>query len=450
MQKTLQPKPNIILILADDQGWQDLGCFGHPYLKTPNLDKLAQQGKALHQFYVNSPVCSPSRVAFMTGDYPARHQSHHIYRPERQRNRMAQEGVPPYLDPSVQTITQVLQANGYRTGHFGKWHLGNVNDAPSPHAYGIDEFKVVSAASQYESWPERKSEAHWRNKSTELIVDECIQFINNNKDAPFYLNLWTLLPHSVLDPSPEQLSIYADLSTDSNHFVGWMREYLASAPDPDSQMKVWCASITALDQAIGRLLAYLEHTGLDENTIILYTSDNGPEDYRVRAAANAGVGSAYQGRARKRSLYEGGIHVPAIIRWPGRISSGSVDKTSIACAVDWFPTVCEWAGIAPTFDQKDGESVNEMLTGSPRGRRKPLFWEWRGNVIGAREYYPPSLAMRRGPWKLMMNPDRSEMQLYNIENDPSELINYIVNKPELAEAMARELLEWKASLPTAS
>jgi N-acetylgalactosamine-6-sulfatase len=447
MPAALPSQPNIILILTDDQGWQDLGCFGHPYLKTPNLDKFARQGIALHQFYVNSPVCSPSRVAFMTGDYPARHRSHHIYRPERQRERMMREGVPPYLDPTVQTVTRTLREAGYRTGHFGKWHLGNVDDAPSPHEYGVDEYKIISAASKHESWPERNSEAHWRNRSTELIVDECIQFINRDMNAPFYLNLWTLLPHSVLDPSPEQLSAYAELSTDSEHFTGWMREYLANSPDLNSQMKVWCASITALDQAIGRLLDYLEKSGLQENTIILFASDNGPEDYRVRAAANAGVGSPCLGRARKRSLYEGGIRVPAIVRWPGHIAAGSIDKFSIISAVDWFPTICKWAGITSGLESRDGEAVEDILSGSPRCRRKPLFWEWRGNVIGNSEYNPPSLAMRSGPWKLLMNTDKSDMQLYNINKDPSELVNHAVSQPEKASEMARELLEWKASLP---
>jgi len=383
----------------------------------------------------------------MSGHYPARHNVHHIYRPEAQRDRMREEGVPPFLDPGVQTITRTLQSAGYRTGHFGKWHLGNVPEAPAPTEYGIEDYRVVTAGAGTEGWPERTIEEHWWGKSTDLFVDEAIRFIDEDRDSPFYINLWTLIPHATLDPTPEQLAVYDGLSTNRDDFEGWMREYFTRAENPDAQMKVWCASMTSLDSAIGRLLGHLEKIGLADDTIIFYTSDNGPEDYRVRNAANAGVGSPFRGRARKRSIYEGGVHVPAIARWPGKIPSGVVDTRSIIGSVDWFPTVCSWADVRIPDIEPDGEDISDILAGDARDRTSPLFWEWRCNVFGETEYHPPTLAVRDGPWKLFMNPDRSDLALYRIDHDPGELINRAEGEPEVTARLVESLDAWKATLP---
>lgn len=447
MMQAANDPPNIIFILTDDQGWQDLGSFGHPYLKTPNLDRLASEGTSFTNFYVASPVCSPSRVCFMTGHYPARHNVHHIYRRDDARDKMRADGVPPFLDPETTTLTRLLQKQGYATGHFGKWHLGNCTGAPHPTAYGIDDARAVGTAPPYEGWPERGNEPHWWGKSTDLFVDETIRFIDEHRDRPFYVNLWTLIPHAVLDPTPEQLAEYDGLEADPNDFSAWMRPYLENAHDLDSQMQVYCASMTSLDTAIGRLLDHLEEAGLADNTLILFTSDNGPEDYRVHTAANGGVGATGPGRARKRSIYEGGVRVPAIARWPGRIPPGRVDDISVLGAVDWLPTVCAAADIPMTGMELDGEDITDILSGTERERQSHLFWEWKCNVFGDDEYHPPTLAIREGSWKLFMNTDGHEVELYNLHDDPAEMTNVAAAHAAIVEDLKPKLAAWKATLP---
>lgn len=440
-------RPNILFILTDDQGWGDLKSFGHPYLKTPNLDRLAAEGVSLTNFYVTSPVCSPSRVSFMTGHYPARHNVHHIYRMEHQRDRMISDGVPPYLDPRTPLLTRTLQEAGYAVGHFGKWHLGQVPETPAISEYGIDDSRAFGTKPSEHGWPDWQQEEHWRGKSTDLFVDETIRFIDANRDRPFYVNLWTLIPHAVLDPTPEQLAEYEGLHVDPNDFEGWMREYVEQAEDLDSKMQVYCASMTSLDRAVGRLLDHLEQTGLADNTLVLYTSDNGPEDYCVGNASNAGVGSPGPCRARKRSIYDGGVRVPAIARWPGRIPAGRVDDESIVSAVDWLPTVCAAAGVEIPDITPDGEDVRDILAGTPRQRRSPLFWEWKCNLFGDERYRPPQLAMREGRWKLFMNPDGSELALYDLHEDPGEYTNVADQHPDVVDRLKPQLAAWKATLP---
>jgi arylsulfatase A-like enzyme len=177
--------PNIVFILTDDLGWGDPRCYGHPYIKTPNLDRLAKQGTMFTQFYVNNPVCSPSRTAFMTGHFPARHGVHqHFARPEQNKAR----GMPNWLDADVTTVTDVLRKCGYATAHFGKWHLcgGWSKDAPTPAAYGIDEHRTVNSSGP--TFKEQK-DPYFRAKSTGLFVDETLRFIEKNRDRPFYVNL---------------------------------------------------------------------------------------------------------------------------------------------------------------------------------------------------------------------------------------------------------------------
>lgn len=442
-------RPNFIFILTDDQGWEDLQSFGHPYLKTPNLDRLADEGTSFTQSYVSSPVCSPSRVSFMTGHYPARHNVHHIYRPERSRERMKEEGVPPFLDPETTTLTGVLRENGYVTGHFGKWHMGNVREAPPPSKYGIDDARVCAAPPQYEGWPEWRDDdqPYWWARSTDLFVDETIRFIEENQDRPFYVNLWSLIPHAPLNPTPEQLAEYDDLKADPADFRAWMRPYLERAENLDDKMKIYCASMTSLDTAIGRLLDYLDQAGLAQDTFIFFTSDNGPEDYCVGNASNAGVGSPGQGRARKRSIYEGGVRTPSIARWPGRIPAGRVDDESVIGAVDWFPTVCQIAGVTMPHIQPDGENILDVLSGNPRPRKNPLFWEWKCNVFGDDDYHPPELAVREGDWKLFMNPNGSAVELYDLVDDPTECEDVAADHPGVVERLTKRLADWKSTLP---
>jgi len=435
-------KPNIIFILTDDLGWGDPKCFGHPFMKTPNIDRLAKQGTLFTQFYVNNPVCSPSRTAFMTGHFPARHRVHQHFATAKQN---ADRNMPNWLDPKAPMVTRLLQKAGYATGHFGKWHLSSmtIKDAPLPNEYGIDDCATRRTKAKW-----RGRIPYYRAKSTGLFVDETLRFIRANKGKPFYVNLWTLVPHATLKPTPEELKEYEGLEVDEKQFTGYMRQYLADAPELAPQMKVYCAAVTGMDKALGRLFDELEKMGLADNTLIVFTSDNGPEDYYVKNAKNAGVGSPGQFRGRKRSIYEGGVRTPLVVRWPGRVKAGRRDEKSVITSVDWLPTVCKLAGVDIGDIKPDGEDVSDMLTGTARARTKPIFWEWRGGIAGKhRAYRPPTLAIRQGKWKFLVNPDGSKPELYDIPADGQEKNNLAGKHPEIAQRLKKKLLAWKKTIP---
>ena len=438
-------RPNIIFILTDDLGWGDPNCFGHPFMKTPNLDRLAKQGTMFMQFYVNNPVCSPSRTAFMTGHYPARHRVHQHFASPRQNKARS---MPDWLDPKATTVTRLLREAGYATGHFGKWHLsgGWSKDAPAPSAYGIDDSRTRTGTGP--TW-EAGKDPYFRAHSTGLFVDETLRFIkaSRRKDKPFYVNLWTLVPHATLKPTPEELKAYAGLKVDPSQFKGTMASYARQAKTLDAQAKVYCAAVTGMDKAIGRLMDELDKLRLAEDTLIFFTSDNGPEDYHIRNASNAGMGSPGPYRGRKRSIYEGGVRTSCIARWPGRVKAGHVDRESVITAVDWLPTVCKLAGIAVPDIRPDGEDVSDILLGKARPRRKSIFWEWRGGVSGNQNYRPPGLAVREGKWKLLVNPDGSRQELYDIPADGAERENLLKTHPTVANRLTQKLLAWKKTLP---
>jgi len=435
-------RPNFLFFLTDDQGWGDARTFGHPYLKTPGLDRLASQSARFTQFYVSSPVCSPSRCTFMTSHYPARHGIHGHFADHKQN--LARH-MPDWLDPGVFTVTRLLKEAGYVTGHFGKWHLGHNPGAPEPGAYGIDDYRTfVSNGPQLDC-----SAPDWPATLTRRIVDEAVRFLRANRDRPFYLNVWTHLPHAPLKPSPEQLAVYKDLlpSASDPAFGEWMQKYLAAAKDLTSQMRVFAAAVTDLDTQLGRLLEELERLGLADDTVVVFSADNGPEDYRIGNAANAGVGSTGPLRARKRSLYEGGVRTPLLVRWPGRVQAGRVDAESVLASADFLPTVCALAGVAVPADLRpDGEDVGDILLGRPRPRRTALFWEWLFRICGD-EYVSPPLAVRDGRWKLLLTPDRRRVELYDVPADPEEDSNVAAQHPDVVDRLAEAAVAWQRSLP---
>jgi N-acetylgalactosamine-6-sulfatase len=313
-------KPNIIFILADDLGWGDLGCYGHPQMKTPNLDRMAREGTLFTQFYVCGSVCSPSRCAFFTGQYPARHRIHgHYATPQQNEAR----GMSQFLEPSVSNLAMLLRKAGYATAHVGKWHLGSNSGGPQPDKYGFDF--VGTGERDGANGP--AADPHFRAKSTEMFVNESLKFIEDNRAKPFYLQLWTLVPHATLNPTEEQLAAYSQLRPGGARFP-----HHAAA-------EIFNASVTNLDQQIGRLLTRLGELGLAEKTLILFSSDNGPEDIHIRNAGHSGVGSAGPFRGRKRSLYEGGVRVPFLVRWSGHVPA-RIDDTSVVAACDFMPTLC--------------------------------------------------------------------------------------------------------------
>lgn len=421
--------PNVIFILADDLGWGDLSCYGNPFFKTPNLDRLAAQGTLFTQFYVNGSVCSPSRCAFFTSQYPARQRIHgHFANPELNRKR----GMPDWLDPEVPNLATLLKRAGYRTAHVGKWHLGagNAAKAPAIERYGFDFVGTGETGGA----KVRKEDPYFRARSTELFVNEALDFIKQDTNRPFYIQLWTLVPHATLHPTPEQLQPFAKLNP-------------KNVPH-QSARAIYYATVADLDRQVGRLLDELDKLGVADNTIVVFSSDNGPEDIFIGNAGHSGVGSAQPFRGRKRSLYEGGVRVPFIVRWPGRVPAGRIDNESIVAGVDLLPTVCKLAGAKlPDNFAGDGEDGSDIWLGKSRPRRQPLLWEWRFNIAGDVVNKSPILAIRDGRWKLHLNPDRSRIELYDIPRDPPQLQNLAAQHPDVVERLAAQALAWHKRLP---
>ena len=420
--------PNVVFILADDLGWGDLGCYGHPNIKTPNLDRLARQGTQFTQFYVSGPVCSPSRCGFMAGRFPSRER---IYTAIGMAGRQEELAQAEFLNPSVPTVTRMLKSAGYATAHFGKWHLGAGKEAAELGAFGIDVHRTVNGKGP--GWDEQ-GDPYFRARSSALIVDETIRFVEQNRERPFYVNVWSLVPHATLNPTEQQMEPYQRFGP-----VGVPHKGAA---------QIFYASVTDLDTQVGRLLKRLEELRLAENTLVLFSSDNGPEEIAIRNANHSGVGSPGPFRGRKRSLYEGGVRLPLIARWPGRVPAGKVDDSSVVTAVDFMPSLARICGAQlPSGYIADGEDASDVLQGARRARGKPLFWEWRYRIQGHVLNQSPMLAMREANWKLLMNPDRSRVELYDIPRDPSEMSNEAPRRPEIVARMSEKLLAWQKTLP---
>jgi len=430
-------RPNLVFIFADDWGWGDLGCYGHQQVKTPNLDRLASQGVLFTQFYVCSGVCSPSRASVMTGKFPARLGIHGHFAPHE---RNAARGMPNFMDPSIPTVTRLLQQAGYRVGHFGKWHLGHGPGAPDPFAYGIDECKINVGNGPrlpFGADTGRGFRPGHRHQSSQVIIDETIGFIERHGEGPFFVQAWLNDTHATLDPSEEQLEPYR------RFFVRGLEDKYKGA------LAIYYATVTNADRQIGRLLDKLDAMGLADNTVVIFSADNGPEDIVIGNASHSGVGSPGPFRGRKRSLYEGGIRTPFIVRWPnGGGPAGLIDNTTPLCGVDLPPTFCKLAGVElPGHLQLDGEDMSQALCGTPTHRATPLMWEWRFRVHGHCINRSPMLAIRDGDWKLLMNPNRDRVELYDIPRDPMELNNRTENHPGVVEDLAEKVLQWQATLP---
>ncbi len=422
--------PNVIYIMVDDMGWGDLHCYGNPRIKTPNIDRLAASGTLFTQFYACGTVCSPSRAGFMTGQFPARLGVHTAIG-EPKRNDAFK--IANWLDPAVPNITTSFKKAGYATGHFGKWHLGVSTLGPSPTAYGIDDHRCWNGIVGTPGWKMPASE-YWP-QSNSLIIDETIRFIKEHRRERFFINVWPLIPHAPLNPSEEQMKAYAHLD--------WGRGIAHR-----NAQTIYFASITDLDAQIGRLMATLKALELTQQTIVIFTSDNGPELMSQTSAGHAAAGSSGPFRGRKRSLYEGGIRVPFIASWPGKIPEGRIDNDSILSGADLFPSLCKMASIdLPVPNQIDGEDVSSALLGEVCQRKRPLYWEYRFNNGGEPMHQSPMLAMREGKWKLLINPDGSRTELYDIPSDPTEVNNLALPNPDIVSDLQQQLIAWKASLP---
>ena len=419
-------KPNIIFIFVDDLGWGDLGCYGNLHVKTPHLDQMARDGLLIEQFYVNAPLCSPSRAAAMTGQFPAQHGIHYWMAAHHNE----QYGMPNYLDTKAPNIARCLKHAGYRTAHFGKWHIGDDEAAPITD-YGFDEVDYVWQG----QGPNPGIKAN-DPRGTEYLVNRSQTFIDQclEQDQNFFINLWPRDVHAALNPSEESLARY---------------KHLMSQGQFHTAMQIYYAAITEMDLQIGRLLDYIDSKPqLKENTLIIFSSDNGPEDPYIPHAAHHAIGLPGPFRGRKRSVYEGGVRVPCIMRWRGHIPARTVDRNSVISAIDFLPTFASLSA-QEIPDACDGVNLNGYLqSGKPMRRDKPLFWEWRFDGVGQCLNRSPMLAVRDGHWKLLLNPDRSRVELYDMRQQYMELHSVADKHPDIVKRLSRMALAWQAELPT--
>ena len=413
-------QPNIIFIFADDWGYGDLSCHGSEFIETPNIDKLAEEGIDFTSFTVNNPVCSPSRTAVMTGQFPARQSIHQHFQGIRAHiNR----GMPDWLDIEGVLLPREFQKAGYTTGHFGKWHLGSAEEMPSEDQYGYHEYATFNGSGTKDL-----------PKSSSLAVDYVEEFIRKHKDKPFFINFWLHETHVNHYPKDRFMKQFASLN---------------------DKQQVYASVIAEGDESVGRIMSLLKELNIDKNTLLIFSSDNGPEwegfEERHKIKGD-GLGKYYSVgktaglKGSKRSLFEGGIRVPFIVRWPEFVPQHIVDSTSVITAVDLMPTFLEAAGIdLPQDYMFDGESALAAFKGEPFERSKPIFWEWRGGTKN--EYTWPTLGVRHGDWKLVVDVCREKKALYNLVQDWGEEENLAEKYPEKLNELSKMLEDWKHSLP---
>ncbi|XP_065192729.1 steryl-sulfatase-like [Sycon ciliatum] len=451
-----ESRPNVVFILADDWGWGDVGIYnGDRRSRTPRLDEMGRKGTVFTDFHVANPVCSPSRTAFMTGRHPASLKIHTALTGNHAEN--AARGCADYLPHDIPTLTLLLQGAGYTTGHFGKWHLGATEDAPPPSEYGIDSSatyvstdptRLPGCSGPPNPGPNTKlncSDQLWPGRSSKAIVDLGMEFINNASVAkkPFYLNLWFHISHAPLNLMKEQLTNFS-----MQTFCPWSGmtpdlEDFTSCPE-----QIFRAAQHDADVHIGRMLDFLQSKGLDKNTLVVFSADNGPEDVHIYFNS---VGTAGPFRGRKRSIYEGGVRVPFITYWPGKIPANKVSDATVS-SLDWFPTIAtitnttipaNWMGSLRGVDITD-----LIMSGVPlKERVHPLMWEWRYALQGNCWNEAPRVAIRAGDMKLLMNTNATYVELYNLTTSPFEANNVAGQNPELVQNLTIQLKNWIHELP---
>lgn len=444
MPVSAKERPHIITVFIDDMGWSDLSCFGGQRAETRHIDRLAEEGIRFTNFYVNAPICSPSRVALTTGQYPHRWRIT-SYLASRKLNR--DRGLAQWLDPAAPVLARELSGAGYATGHFGKWHMGgqrDVGEAPLITAYGFDDSltnfeglgpRVLPLCDAYDGKPPRKHDLgsgslghgpiRWEDRSvvTAAFVQGALSFIDQAQSAgqPFYLNLWPDDVHSPFFP-PRLLREKTD---------GGKRE-------------LYCAVLEAMDQQLGVLFDRIRSDEkLVSRTLILLASDNGHEK---------GAGSSDPLRGGKTWLYEGGVRSPLIVWAPGLMEAeavGTVNRESVLCALDVNRSLYSIAGVAPPGGvDLDGENLEATLLGKKKGSRQaPIFWRRPPDRPGTEKEPNPDLAVRAGKWKFYVNYDGSRPGLYDLEADISETRNLADEHPGVATRLEKSLVDWNATLP---
>ncbi|MFA7368141.1 MAG: sulfatase [Kiritimatiellales bacterium] len=441
-------KPNIIFILADDLGWADLGCYGSTFHETPNLDRLAAQGMRFTGAYAACSVCSPTRASIMTGKYPARlHLTDWLPgQGARPNQKLSLTDFQKFLPLEEFTVAEALKAGGYQTALIGKWHLGenaeyypehqgfDLNVAGSGHGHPPSYFSPYKLPNLPDS-----PQGEYLN---DRLTDEAMKFIEQSKDRPFFL----YLPHyAVHQPLQAKAAVIEKYKTKAAQRPAGKEAFMTDLGCPVRQTQdnpVYAAMIESLDENVGRLLDKLTALGLDKNTVIIFTSDNGGlSTGKGTPACNLPL------RMGKGWPYEGGIREPLIVKWPGVTKPGGVNNAPVI-STDYYPTLLQIAGLPPLPEQHpDGKSIVPLLQNGTRPER-PLFWHYPhyGSQGGA-----PNGAVRLGDFKLIEWYEDMRVELYNLKDDIGEHSDLAAKLPAKTEELRKLLHDWrdevKAQMP---
>lgn len=433
--------PNVVFILADDLGWADLGCYGNPFNRTPHLDSLARLGLRFTQAYAAAPVCSPSRAAILTGKHPARLRLTNFLVGERvdSASRLAPAPWTKYLPSAEVTMAEWLKQHGYTTGMVGKWHLGGAGpsqgDSLAPWGQGFEYTRMIGKNGLdyyhygiFEDSHQREFVDDGTHYLTDKLTDYAVDFLEKNKEQrgdarPFFLYLAYSAPHIILTPRGDKLNPYL---FKYEKFGGRFNPYYG-------------AVLESLDDGVGRVLAKLRELNLDDNTLVVFTSDNG------------GVGLPELGptptnnaplRSWKGHVYEGGIRVPLILRWKGRLPENET-RDAVVTGTDFLPTFAALLGLPPQ-PAPDGRSFASVLAANPaRFERGPVFWHYPhfSNQLGR-----PAAAVRLGDFKLVEFYETGKTELYNLRTDVSETTDLTRNQPAKSKELRARLDAWRRTV----
>ena len=407
--------PNVILILMDDMGWRDVGFMGNTFVETPHIDSLARNGLVFRQAYASAPNCAPTRACLMSGQCTPRHGIYTVVDPRQPAgapwHKLIASRSESELPPDIVTIAESLRSGGYATGFFGMWNLGRGRSGPvTPGGQGFDT--VV--------FPETIAfgkDAYFDaagNYLSDRLTDEVLRFVEKNRDRPFFAYLPDHAVHAPFDPKPELLAKY---------------EKKAARDGDRRNDPAHAATVEAVDQNVGRIMAALDRLKLTDDTVVIFTSDNGATPQFTAPL-----------RGSKGHLYEGGIRVPLVVAWPGVAKRGTTCDVPVS-SVDFYPTLLELAGLpTPRGQILDGVSLAPALRGAPMPARPRLFWHFPCYVGRA----TPASAVREGDFKLIeFFEDGGRTELYNLRDDPHEERNLAASQPGRANMMATTLRAWQ-------
>jgi len=429
-------KPNIVFIMADDLGYTDLGCYGSGYYETPRIDGMAKQGMRFTSGYTCGPNCQPTRAALMSGQYGPRtgvYTVGDIGRFPWQTRPLKPVDNVTELPLTKITLAQALKSAGYHTAHFGKWHLGHSGEY-HPLARGFDE-SIVSQGEHFNFNTSPKVDVPDGTYLADFLTDRSVDFIRKHKSGPFLLCLHHFAVHSPHHARPDKIARFQPKSAVGGH-----------------HSPIYAGMIASVDESVGRILDLLDELQLADNTLVIFTSDNGGVGGYVREGIKKGgdITDNAPLRGGKGMLYEGGVRIPYIFRWPGTIAAGTTSAEPIN-SVDLYPTLLDLAGAEPPRDHiLDGTSYVPLLKNEGRSPspRKPLFWHFPG-YLGAGENTwrtMPVSSIRAGDWKLLEFFEDGRLELYNLKDDLSETKNLAEAMPEKRDELHRQLKAWRASV----